>query len=102
MGEAPPSSDGAHGVTPAGVCGEQLTVSVIKTDPTQVLHRSGVAILAEGSLQPPGADPDGLGDLGDPDVLACVGVDERDSAAHRGRLNRTRWIVLRAGSSRRR
>jgi hypothetical protein len=32
MGEAPPGGDGAHGVTPAVISGERLTVSVIKTD----------------------------------------------------------------------
>jgi hypothetical protein len=51
MGEAPPGGDGADGVTPAGICGEQRTVRVIKTDPAQVLPRGGAAVLAQGSLQ---------------------------------------------------
>ena len=84
---------GADGVTPAGVAGEQLTVSMIETDPVQVLRRGGVAVATKGLLQSSGANPGGLGDLGASDAPACMGVDERNGAAQCGRLNFANWGI---------
>ncbi|GAA2897133.1 hypothetical protein GCM10010472_64450 [Pseudonocardia halophobica] len=62
MGEAPSRGDGRDRVALGGVRGLQVTVGPGEPDPTQVVQRAAVLVLAEQVLQLARADPGGRGD----------------------------------------